>query len=308
MKKGKLLWISILILLSLLYIGISYYFALQVVAFPTRTLEEDRIKYEISSTEDFGISNPKEIHFPSGKVEISGWYVPGEEHCGIIFHHGHKGTRYGMLKYVPMFQKMDCNLLLIDARHHGNSSGEYGTFGFYEKKDLLQAVDWMEKKDNLSDSEIGLVGESYGASTTLLAGESGRSFWFLLADSPYKDMKTIIIEQGVQLYSQAALIFVPLAFEFSSWMASYDPDEVSPEKYADKIHSPLFLTHSGSDDYTLPYHSEDIFKKVRYEPKELFITDWGSKHAKSIDDDFETYSNEFLHFLKRNGIMHPVSP
>ncbi|NTV90496.1 MAG: hypothetical protein HGA22_09095, partial [Clostridiales bacterium] len=89
-----------------------------------------------------------------------------------------------------------CDLLFYDHRYHGASTGDYGTYGYYEKQDALAALSWFEQRAGLQPSQIGLMGESYGAATALQAGPLAPELAFIAADSPYGDLETIIREQA----------------------------------------------------------------------------------------------------------------
>lgn len=291
-----------------IYLGVCWYFSSLVVAFDRKTLEADRLRLKIGSVADFGLSEPEAVSFqnPDDGTTLRGWYFRGDRSCAAVFHHGFGGTRYGMLKYTPLIKDQRCHLLLYDARHHGESEGDYGTFGFFEKHDLLAAVDFLQKKTGVDDAHTALIGESYGAATSLqAAGYSKRHFWFLLVDSPYSDMRTIVTEQAVQRYTPVSLLFTEGTFVLAGLRAGFDPDESSPLRYASQIRSPVMIVHSRSDKYTVPRHSEEIASAllkagVQYR---LFLTDWNSTHARSIDDNFEKYNAVFQEFLQGlNGL------
>lgn len=286
-----------------IYFGVSWYFSSQVIAFNSRTLEADRIRLKIDSVADFGLAEPEAVSFqnPGDGTTLRGWYFRGDRPCAAVFHHGFSGTRYGMLKYTPLLKDQSCHLLLYDARRHGESEGDYGTFGFYEKHDLLAAVDFLQKKTGVDDAHTALIGESYGAATSLqAAGHSKRRFWFLLVDSPYTAMRTIVTEQAVQRYTQGSLLFTGGAFVLAGLRAGFDPDESSSLRFASQVQAPVMVVHSLSDTYTVPRHSEEIASTLLKAgvPCRLLLTDWNAVHARSIDDNFAQYNAVFQEFLQ----------
>ncbi|MCB1193360.1 MAG: alpha/beta hydrolase [Leptospiraceae bacterium] len=293
-------WISVVIVvLAMIYISVGWYFANRIINFQTRTLEEDKKNLKIDSLADFGLSNPEPIEIPSQDVVLKGWFFETPKNdCAIIFHHGLTGTRYGGLKYTRLFQNKSCHLVLYDLRHHGESTANYGTYGYYEKFDALNVIDWLKNKTGLEDSQIGLVGESLGAAIVIQAGGSGRSFGFILADSPFSSLEKIITERAVHDFTQIVYIFIPLAFYLASLRAEFDIKDVSPEMYASNVQSPIIIAHSLQDNYTLSYHSKNIYKNISYPKKKLLLTDWNASHGKSIDKNFKAYYSEISEFLK----------
>lgn len=285
-------------MLFLSYTCIGFFLSSLVVKFDTRTLLQERERLHIKSISDFGLSNPENFNVPSNDITISGWIFDQERRqCAIIFSHGHAGNRYGMLKYTPLFQDKNCALFLIDSRYHGESGGEYGTYGYYEKEDLVKVAQWIESKMSIPINKIGLVGESYGASISILAASLDAKFWFVLADSPYKDLRTALVERSEKDYTKLSLIFTPIIFWFVEQRANFSIDDVSPEKYVTKTLTPIFLVHSKQDNETYPHHSEDIYKNITTPNKKLLMTDWNANHTKSVDVNFKEYKKELDAFL-----------
>lgn len=298
MKKALIVVAVILALLAVVYLAGSWYFSGLIVAFtPNSLAEEEALRGEPA---DYGLPAPEEISFQGDGETLAGWYFdnPADGNCGVILMHGINGNRYRELKYTPLFWDRGCDLMLYDHRHHGGSTGKYGAYGFHEKQDGLAAVDWFATRTGLPHDRIGLQGESYGAATALQTGALDTDLAFVAADSSYRDLTTIVSEQAVAQYGPLMKLMVPGALGVAGLRASFAPSEVSPMISAGSLTEPVFLSHSASDDYTLPHHSEDIFAQLPQATcKRLHLTDWGSEHADSIDDNFDAYKAQMDEFL-----------
>jgi hypothetical protein len=111
-------------------------------------------------------------------------------------------------------------------------------------------------------------------------------------------LTTIIGEQAVQRFGGWTRLFVSGALGLSGLRASFAPSQVSPLLSAPQIAAPVFLSHSAIDGYTLPHHSQDIAAQLPAALcQRLHLTNWGSEHGNSIDDDFATYQAQFEEFL-----------
>lgn len=296
----KRLTLAFLLLALLMYLSIGIYFAFEIVAFQTRTLEQDKVYHRFRSFSQLKLpENAKEVFIESSGIKLAGSYFEkSSSDCGIIYNHGYSGTRYHMYKYAYIFEKYNCHEIYLDARHHGKSEGKYGTFGYHEKNDLLNVSTYLQKKAGLKTKRIAFVGVSYGASISLQAvGKSKEMFWFVLADSPYKDMKSILTEQALKRYPIYIQFSAPAAFFFASLFADFRPDEVSAEKLASDIHCPVLIIHSNSDVYTLPYHSKVIFQNLKHPKSKLLLTDWNAVHGKSMQARPEQYKMEVQQFV-----------
>ncbi len=303
MKHIKKIFVGFLILF-LSYVGVSWYFSNQLIFFKSRTLEEDIPRYKINSHIQLNLNAPEEIEIKNADITLKGWYFAGKNQCGVIFHHGYGGTRIGIMKYIPLFKEFNCHMILYDARHHGNSTRKSGTFGYYEKFDLEKVIDFLKEKAKIPDENIVLVGESMGAATIIqFAGYTERNFKMILADSPYKDLESIVKKRSKDLYGKFALIFLKGAFLISELRSGINIEEISPVKFAASIQTPILIIHSRNDDYTPSEHSVEIFNALKLKEKEVILTDWGSEHAKSIDDNYDKYNFYLKEFIKKYNII-----
>jgi len=298
MKKALAIAAVLLAVLAVIYLAGSWYFSGLVVKFNAQSLEQQQARH--GTPADYGLPAPEEVTIPGEGVTLAGWFFdnPAGDDCGAILLHGITGSRYGMLKYAPLFWSRGCDLLFYDHRYHGGSTGDYGTYGYYEKLDALDALAWFEQRTGLQPGQIGLLGESYGAATALQTAPAVPELAFIAADSSYEDLKTIIKEQATQQFGRWTQLFVPGALAISGLRASFAPSQVSPLLAAPQIAAPVFLSHSATDEFTLPHHSQDIAANLPATLcHRLNLTDWGSRHAHSIDDNFAAYQAQFDEFL-----------
>ncbi|HSH01592.1 MAG TPA: alpha/beta fold hydrolase [Anaerolineae bacterium] len=287
-------------ILLVVYIGGSWFFANVIVGFNQRTLAEDQARRGYTYTR-YDLPEPELFHIERDDgIRLEGWFFDNElaGDCGMVLLHGHTSTRYGSLHFTPLFWDKGCDLVVYDARHHGNSDGDYGTYGYHEKGDAVAMVEWLMARTDLEMNDIGLMGVSYGAATALQAGPLLPDIAFVAADSPYQDLKTIVTEQGEAQYGGWVQLFVPTAFAFSEVMADYEADEVSPMMAAAETTAPIFLSHSIQDEFTKSAHSEAIFSQIGHERAVLHLNDWGASHGRDLLVQPELYEANFEEFLE----------
>lgn len=286
------------LLLLAAYLFGSFFFANILIDRPTRNLEESRVHLDDWAAE-YGLANPmrleptapEAISFQSGDVVIRGSYYdnPEEGQCGVVFLHGYTNTRYGMIPYTPLFWDYGCDLLLYDARGHGDSDDDYHTYGYYEKEDAREAVAWLANRAGLSTSQIGLMGVSYGGATSLQTAPLVPDLAFIITDSPYQDLESIVRHQAVAQFGDVVRPFIPGAWWVAGRLADFEVSEVSALTAVAQTEIPLLLIHSLQDEFTPASHSEAIYKAANSETAVLHLLDWNAPHAAAIATDYAQY-------------------
>ena len=307
--KPKVVGIAVLVIVSLAvayYLWNCWYFSGAIVAYKRSTLEEVRERTEPTmgpyDLDKLGLPQPEDVSLDLGEgIVLSGWLFENELNgdCGVILHHGRGGARIETLMYVPLFWDRGCDVMMFDARHHGESTGEYATYGYYEKEDTLAVLTWFAERSGLEVSQIGLMGLSYGAATVLQAAALEPDLAFVAAEAAFQDLPTLLGEQAEQRYGPVArAILSPTVLLFAGWRADFDPTAVSPMLAAREIEAPVFLIHSLQDEDIPPAHAEAIYANITHDRKVLYVTDWGAPHARCMKTDpvtFKAYINDFLH-------------
>jgi len=305
-RKALVIGLPVIALLAVgYYLWNCWYFSTEVVAYKHSTLQEVWERTEpFLGPYDFdalGLPPPEDFTLDVGEgIVLSGWLFENELNgdCGVILHHGRGGARVDTFVYVPLFWDRGCDVVMFDARHHGQSTGEYATYGYYEKEDSLKVLAWFAQRADLEVYQIGLMGVSYGAATVLQAAALEPDLAFVAAEAPFQDLPTLIGEQGEVRYGPVVrAVLAPPVLLFVGWRAHFDPAAVSPLLAASEIEAPVFLIHSLQDVDIPPTHVEAIYANIPHDRKVLHVTDWGAPHAqcmKTDPDAFKAYIDAFL--------------
>lgn len=250
----------------------------------------DPISYENLEKQEITIPSPFGYDLKAILVE------PFKTNKYIIISHGVTENKTSSVKYLNMFLERGFNGIIYDHRRHGESGGKTTSFGFYEKYDLKQIVDWLRKEKG-EDILLGMHGESMGAATMILyAGGIEDVADFYIADCPFSDFKEqvdYLVKHEIKLPGK---IFIPIADIFLRARARYSIKDVSPISVIDKIKSPMLFIHSEKDDFILPQMTQKLFDK-KNGPKKLFYATEGF-HAQSYNENKEIYEQVIDDFLK----------
>ncbi len=78
----------------------------------------------------------------------------------MILLHGLHSRKERLLPLAAELNEAGFNILMFDFRAHGESGGEYTTFGLRELLDLLGALDYLLNRTDVSSERIGVLGFS----------------------------------------------------------------------------------------------------------------------------------------------------
>lgn len=166
------------------------------------------------------------------------------------------------------------NVVLPDARAHGESGGDYISYGFLEQNDLADWVAWV--KTQLSpNGQIILYGEGMGAETILFAASSGRldgSVLFAIAESPYTSLGEMAEYTLGTFYRLPVKVFMPVfQYKLRRSDAGFTADDADLMGSIAQAGLPVIFLGGTRDDY-VPYEQTQAVYEAYQGDKEL-ITD-----------------------------------
>lgn len=237
------------------------------------------------SPSDYGLPY-LEVIFPSRDgLRLHGWFIPsersllpsladddwsGDSKGTVIFCHGRFGSKDPDLKYVPFFREAGYNTFLYDFRAHGRSEGEYSSMGYYERLDLLGAIDLLQSR---GISRFGVLGFSLGGAVGIATAAQSKPIVAAVSDGGFGELRKVV-EAGSRKKGFPILLtalVVPLMLWIAGRRLGCDLSEADPLRWADKITPRALLLIHGAQD---PYISvEDVRRlyEAAGEPKELWI-------------------------------------
>ena len=92
---------------------------------------------------------------------LHGWFVPSIEERGtVLFFHGNAGNISHRLQSLLIFNQLGLDVLMIDYRGYGQSSGEAGEQGTY--LDARAAWNFLVEQRGVAAEDIVIFGRSLG--------------------------------------------------------------------------------------------------------------------------------------------------
>lgn len=297
----KVLIIILFITLVLyLLIGVYFFHFSNCTKISMKRLFKGKGTFKLTSNESkrwFKNSNYKEVYIKSfDKKKLHAYEIKNKLNTWIIIVHGYTNNALEMLDVAYNFYKKGYSILLIDQRAHGKSDGVYSTHGFYERKDMLSWIDYINKKKK---TKIILYGISMGGTVIMrTVGEN-------LPDNVICAIEDCgFISNYDQFYNQLKYLkFLPKpiisSFNiFSSIFFGFNIYKFNPKEILMKGKVPFMFIHGTSDKLVPPKNAYDAYQLYKGKKKLLIID--GAKHMKSSIQDPKKYYNEIFSFIKEN--------
>lgn len=185
---------------------------------------------------------------------LVGWWLPGFGSSpgpgSVVITHGWGANRELMLPLARPLQAAGFNVLLFDARNHGESDSD--TFSSMPRfaEDTDAAIAWLRRGFGMADAPVALLGHSVGAAAVLLAASRRNDIAAVISLSAFAHpdgmMRRWLAEKG--------LPFFPLGWyvlRYVERVIGHRFNAIAPENTLAKIGCPVLLAH-GRDDTVIP--------------------------------------------------------
>jgi uncharacterized protein len=231
-------------------------------------------------------------------VNFGAWHFrqPGSPQT-VIVSGGHKGQRQGALGIAVALWRKGFNVILYSYRGMPGSDRAPITFGIKEVLELQAVVAFARKR--IPSARIGLLGYSMGAVVSLLGAAGEPGVQALVLDSPFSDLRRLLVENVRAVSRLPGTPFVWLAGVMFWLRTRCSMSACRPIDVLTALEPrPLFFIHGGADDITNVNHSRRLYDAYRG-PREIWIVQ-GAPHTGAYFADRPLYVERVAGFFARH--------
>lgn len=243
------------------------------------------------------LSQDVEHHYIDSRdgLRLHGIYIPNRDaryNRVAVLVHGYQGApSFDFSAAVRSYYNNGFSLFLPDQRTHGESEGEYITFGAFERYDI---VDWCKYIDDYTGNkcEFMLSGVSMGATTVLLAAAEPDMIRlnYITADCGYTDPRRIFADVFKQWYHLPTFPILNIAAVICKQKAKFAFDEFTTLDAVKKLKAPVTFIHGEADDFVVAQNSYDNYEACT--GVKSIVTVPGAEHGLSYIKDQERVDSE----------------
>ncbi|WP_410515049.1 alpha/beta hydrolase [Paenibacillus sp. BR2-3] len=234
-------------------------------------------------------------------LKLRAYMIPSSRAEGrtVIIAHGYSGKGKDMGAYAKIYaDQLGYNVLIPDARGHGESEGHYIGFGWHERRDYLQWIRYVIEETG-PEAKIVLHGVSMGGATVLMtSGEDlPPQVKVIVSDCAYTSVKAQLSYQLRRMYRLPGFPFVHSASLVTRLKAGYSFGEAYALKQVRKAQVPILFIHGDADTFVPFSMMNELYEACR-SPKERWIVH-EEGHGISYDKDKAGYVSRVTGFVTK---------
>ena len=301
-RKHKKVWwivgIVVAVLVVLIGVGEAYFFNVAFVPGEKSVLNKYSSKQKkdpLAQNKKWYAKAKKEHWYmksASSNYRLDANYIPEKNsNKTAVLLHGFGNNKDIMAPYAAMFHQLGYNVLIPDARAHGQSQGKYIGYGWPEKYDVRK---WVKKDlaKKGKKQKIVIFGVSMGGATAMMTSgiKMPKQVKAYVEDCGYSSVKSEFLYEAKDLYNMPSAVAsgaVDLLSGISKANLGFYLGDASAVNQLKKNKQPMLFIHGGKDNFVT---TKIVYQNYQAKngPKELWIAKKAA-HARS----FETYPQEY---------------
>lgn len=235
-------------------------------------------------------------------TSIDAWYAKPDSGAKgtVILLHGLLANKGVLTPEAAEFRYLGYNILMVDFRAHGNSSGRITTMGMKEAEEVKLAYDFISSK---GEKNIFIYGISMGAvAVSRATAKYDLKPSGLILEMPFATLQSHIRGRArVQGYK--GFFVKPFSFLVTFWIGAergLKSFKHQTADYARKINCPVLLQWGANDAYVLKDETDKVYNAIASPVKKLVVYE-NAGHESLLQNDPGRWRTETEAFLGANN-------
>lgn len=285
---------------AMLIIVIGGYIGLHHIA-PYAIIMPPRANCTHITPSDYDLQSESLTIHTKDSIDLKGYWVHSKQNSVrgvIILVHGIGNCKESFMELSNSLAKQGIESVFFDNRAHGQSSGQYTTYGFKEKKDISEIIDHIKAKN--SEVPVGIWGNSLGGAIAIQAMEYDKRIEFGLVESTFTDLGQIVYDYKKRFLKGFGLRFASdIALNKAGEIAGFDPLKVKPIQSVKNIHQPIFIAHGDADVSIKFEYGKSLYENAGTNQKEFYRV-YNGGHYGLFRAGGEDYTTSIQRFIDKN--------
>lgn len=215
----------------------------------------------------------------------------------IIIVHGVGGCKESYLHLSQKLAKKGVESIIFDGRAHGQSGGQFCTYGYHEKDDISKIVDYIKTKK--PSIPIGVWGSSMGGAIALLSLEQDKRLQFGLVESTFTDLGQIVFDYKKRLAKGIGIRRLSdYAIKRAGILGNFKPEKVKPIEAVKNIKQPVIIAHGEVDKNITFRYGQLLFDNLQSTDKEFVLLKNGGHENMHVAGG-KAYEARMIGFIER---------
>ncbi len=251
---------------------------------------------EVLVAEPDSKATPIQWTSPDGLTLRANLHAASEPVGRFLVLHGLGDRKEAQSTLCEWLNERGFDAIAVDLRAHGESEGEYCTYGYLEKRDISSLLDTLSP-----DRPTFVWGASLGGAIALQAIATDERIQGGVVFSTFSSLEEIVLDRGEQIFGLEWQWVTDYLLWRCASIAGMEPLEVSPEEACRSISNPVLLAHGVLDpQIEIDYARRNYAALATADSDKVLIEVAGAGHQ----DVWEKGGEEFEAALQGFLAMH----
>jgi pimeloyl-ACP methyl ester carboxylesterase len=290
----------------LVIFGVGPYLAAWTITHSGTRLPDRQLK---DTPSQYGIPYEDVAFASKDSLRLRGWFIPPTgKRTILVCTHGLFRNRIEMLPRIVPSVQAGYGALLYDTRSHGTSDRAITSLGYYERNDVLGAIQYVRQRYQDASEQPGIIlfGVSMGAVATLEAAAETNDYSALILDSSFGSLKQAVMTHTWWLLKLPSYSFPPLFLYWFRQMADFEPERVDAHRVLQRVEPvPILFITSEGDERIGPQVARELYQESRSSGKQIEVFGREVPHGAAGRIYPERYGALVRDFLE-TSLAHPT--